>query len=254
MITRVEQERLEHAEGRFRQLEASTTARFQTQDSIIELMSCEIARDSKKKSDILLELDLMKGEFKRSKLEVDTTASDVQRRLEDLQQELQHELARLSLRTGDAEEKLTAYDAELARIRNKLDLEPGALLQAIMASNLSSHDSAPTKQDIEKVLQLGLHRLAAQGGGSGGHHPPSSLTSRADRRPSSNANESKHGGQAEWKDGQRKLAASRAGASAQGHGQAEKQIIFSKNNLQSIKESKFDYQETEGQARDDSFN
>lgn len=247
MITRVEQERLEHAEGRFRQLEASTTARFQTQDSIIELMSCEIARDSKKKSDILLELDLMKGEFKRSKLEVDTTASDVQRRLEDLQQELQHELARLSLRTGDAEEKLTAYDAELARIRNKLDLEPGALLQAIMASNnLSSHDSAPTKQDIEKVLQLGLHRLAAQGGGSGGHHPS--------RRPSHNSNESKHGGQAEWKGGQRKLAASRAGASAQGHGQAEKQIIFSKNNLQSIKESKFDYQENEGQARDDYFN
>ena len=68
----------------------------------------------------------------------------------------------MQTRVADAEEKLPAYEAELERIRTRIDLEPGNLMQ-----NLNSLPKSSSRMDSDKPL---FGRGGRRGDSSGGHN------------------------------------------------------------------------------------
>lgn len=161
----------------------------------------------------------MDEEFKRSKVELDAISAAVQRRLEDVRQELSAELSRLFVSTDDADDKIQVHDEELERIRKKLEMDPGPLMKQMKQ-----------RQDAVKKL------LGGTGGGRGSLKRGMSSGSKLDRSDSSMS-----------KPGLDRRATFRrqqtaGGGSLRG---ADKHIILSKKNsqLQSIQESKYDSQD-----------
>lgn len=99
------------------------------------------------------------------------------KRIEDFQYELGSELASLHTKASNSDEKHNAYEAELERIRTRIELEPGPLM-----ANLSNLPKASSRMDSDKQLHSRGGRRGDSSFGFGTQNSRSGNTSEAKMR------------------------------------------------------------------------
>jgi len=113
--------------------------RAKTQDEIIDLISCEISKDVKKKSDIMMELAFIRNETAALKKQIVNQLQEADNLMNEIREEIQNELADANDQIADILEKIEKLEDgnDASRSMNTLNQS----IQSRGASNFAMRTS-----------------------------------------------------------------------------------------------------------------